>query len=87
MLCFGFIAITNDFYKNIKSMYSTMLSNAYRRTKKWAWHLGVALDDFANVRKFSGSAPAQQVAIVNSLLFSKITNLEEKPGEEQIIIT
>ena len=42
------------------SMYSTMLSNAYRRTKKWAWHLGVALDDSANVRKSSGSAPARE---------------------------
>ena len=41
----------------MKSIHSTMLSNAYRR-KKWAWHLGVALHDFANVRKFSGSTPA-----------------------------
>ena len=39
MFCFGFIAVTNDFYKKHKSMYSTMLSNAHRRTKKWAWHL------------------------------------------------
>ena len=39
MLYFGFIAVTIDFYKSIKSIYLTMLSNSYHRTKKWVWSL------------------------------------------------
>ena len=36
-----------------------MVSSAYRRAKDGCDILGVALDDFVNVRKFSGSAPGQ----------------------------
>ena len=57
MLCCGFIAVTNDFYKKHERYVFDYAVECVSSNGKWAWHLGVALDDFANVRKFSRSAP------------------------------
>ena len=57
MLCFGFIAVASYFYKKHKKYLFDYVVECVSSNEKMGVAIGCALDDFANVRKFSGSVP------------------------------
>ena len=69
--------------KNIKSIYLTMLSNAYCRTRKWALHLVVAVDDFANARNFLD--PPLGTRNINSTTFRILDNQRQTVCEITLV--
>ena len=58
-LCFGFIAVTSDLYKRHKNYAYDYAVECIPSSANGRGILGVALDDFENVRKFSGSPPGK----------------------------